>query len=90
MVDLKSGIEELSLELNHLRAMERSEGWNIINKEAELYLAQKFEALAACKPEDVAKIQGMIAGVRFIMGHPLAVAKELERLEEALKAETTE
>lgn len=83
-------MQAIALELDHLRAMQGTEGWKVMDKEARAYLDIKFESLASCNVADAPKIQGMIAGVRWLMGHTEAVAQRLEAMQDRLKQETTE
>lgn len=88
--DLKAKISDLALEMDKLNAMQNTPGWGVMDAQAKVFIDTKMESLVKCNPGDLQKIQGQIEGIRQIMGHSLAVAAELERLETILKGETTE
>lgn len=87
---LKVEIGALAQELEHLKAMEASEGWRILKAEVDLKIGTNFNTLAVCDEKSLSRLQGQISAYREVMGHSLAVAKELERLESLLKEVTTE
>lgn len=79
----------LSQELSDLIAMEQTKGWEAFESVIKASIAEEIEFLVRCKPEDVARTQGKIAALRWMMLHRKRVEEKLDGiLTDLRKAET--
>lgn len=86
----KEILERLTMQASQFKSMLDQPAWALMDKRAKEKLGELLENLVTCKPEDLRFTQGQIKGIRYIMGHPLEVAFDLEALQASLKDEAPE
>jgi hypothetical protein len=89
-IPLEDLIPLLAQEVEFYKQMLVSPGFGNLEKEIDLYVANCFEYLASCKPEDVRETQGKIAALRWLRALPDEAALKLEGFQQQLRDKPTE